>query len=485
MLIVVLLSASFWVFFLKGIVVGKKHVVELRRSGFSPKRMTVRAGDTVTFISKTGKPFWPASNVHPNHGLYPEFDPKKPVAPNTPWRFTFDRPGRWRFHDHIYPEFTGAIIVLSPGKDALEELSCGDANADIRVKEQCWEETLSDALETKGIPGAFTEFQRLYNTDSDFITSGCHVHAHRIGDRFYEAYASKLKTLAGIDLPPETMACGYGFFHGLFEHFFRKHPNIMLARTICDDLDKRYGKAIPLIRINCFHGAGHGLIADPPDASFWGKPQDIVGKPLSLCEGISPVADESYACMDGVFNVVSSWMGDAKYGMSVDESDPFWLCKTLKPAQQDSCYYEQIMVMGEFENRDMVKITKKYIEPIERRDIAKQVMFSLAASFMQKDVALPSHTHMIVACRAVPDWLKTRCLEGVVNGFKNHGEPGREYIKTLAFCQDAQMTMGERNICFPALMIAIWDLYPAQEAMGVCQKLPAGYRQQCEHWKDI
>ncbi len=478
----VLVSAA-WVFLFKGMVMGARRVIELRKNGYYPKSLTIRVGETVTFVSQTGKPFWPASNVHPSHGLYPQFDPLKPVSPDTPWQFTFDRPGKWRFHDHIAPEFTGTIFVLPQGKTTIDALPCQEKNIDLTVKEQCWEDELGDALETKGIKAAFTEFVRLYQTDADFVTTGCHVHAHRIGDKFYETYASGLQTLAGIELPPETMSCGYGFFHGLFEHFFRKHPNIALARSVCEDLDKRYSKTIPLIRINCFHGAGHGLIADPPDPASWGKPQDLVGKPLSLCESISPVESEAYACMDGVFNVVSSWMGDAKYGMSIDMKNPFWLCKTLKSTQQESCYYEQIMVMSEFDNRNMTTITNKYITPIVNKDIANRVMFSLAASLMQKDVVLPDQTHMIRACRSVPGYLQKSCLEGVVNGFKGHGEPGKEYVKMLAFCQNSLLTRVERDTCYLSLIDAIWDLNPQQEALGVCQKIPDQYRAQCEQWE--
>jgi len=476
-LIVVL--ASIWVFWLKGIMLGNQKTITLHRTGFYPKRMTVHLSETVTFRTTTGKPFWPASNVHPIHELYPEFDPQKPVAPGTSWQFTFTREGKWRFHDHIYPEFRGTILVLAPGESAPKPLDC-TAQADIETKRRCWEERLSDALESRGLPAAFVEFSKLYQSDPEFVTSGCHVHAHRIGDEFYQVYASKLRTLEGIELPPETMACGYGFFHGLFEHFFRKHPDVQLARTICDDLDRRYSASIPLIRINCFHGAGHGLIADPPDPSLWGNPAQLIKDPLLLCAQISDVEDETHACMDGIFNIVSSWMGDAKYGMTVDSANPFWLCKTLTGAAEESCYYEQIMVMSEMENRNFLAITTKYVAPISNRSIAKTVMFSLAASFMQRDVALPTHAHMLLNCRNVPRDLSQSCLEGVLNGFKGHGEPGMEYKKAVAFCGLGSLTPHEQEICYPYLTKVLWDLYPEKKIRTICGEFSSQYRQQCE-----
>ncbi len=472
-------AACVWVFWAKAFVVGDGRSITFRQDGYRPTRLTVRVGDSVTFRNNSGKPFWPASNNHPIHELYPEFDPRKPIAPGESWQFTFTQEGKWRFHDHIYPEFRGTIMVLPPGKTTLPPLDCS-ASADAQTKGRCWEETLSDALETRGIAGAFKEFSRLYKTDTDFIRSGCHVHAHRIGDEFFQAYASKLRKLEGIELPVETMSCGYGFFHGLFEHFFRKYPDVELARAICDDLDSRYSKTIPLIRINCFHGAGHGLIADPPDPSSWGNPKSLVAGPLALCAQISHIPDESHACIDGIFNVVSSWMGDAKYGMSIDAADPFWLCESVPDVAKESCYYEQIMVMSEMENRDLLAITRKYVAPIADPQIARLVMFSLAASFMQKDVALADHAHMLVNCRNVPAGLKERCLEGVLNGFKGHGEPGNEYNKALAFCALPQMTREEQQVCYPYLVRILWELYPAQKVLSLCSMIPSEYRNACE-----
>ena len=55
--------------------------------------------------------FWPASNIHPTHMIYPEFDAKRPVASGKDWSFTFTKKGTWRYHDHLNPEATGTVVV--------------------------------------------------------------------------------------------------------------------------------------------------------------------------------------------------------------------------------------------------------------------------------------------------------------------------------------------------------------------------------------
>ncbi len=88
------------------------HVITLISSGFSPTELTIQKGETVTFRNETNKPFWPASNLHPSHLIYPEFDPKQPVVPPNSWSHTFDKAGEWRFHDHLAPYNTGTITVV-------------------------------------------------------------------------------------------------------------------------------------------------------------------------------------------------------------------------------------------------------------------------------------------------------------------------------------------------------------------------------------
>ena len=63
--------------------------------GFSPKTITMKKGVTVVFINKTGKRVSVASDEHPTHLLYPEFDQYKTDARGKDeFRFTFEKVGR-------------------------------------------------------------------------------------------------------------------------------------------------------------------------------------------------------------------------------------------------------------------------------------------------------------------------------------------------------------------------------------------------------
>lgn len=85
--------------------------IVLTDAGFRPERVVVDAGTTLVFTTSRDKPFWPASNSHPSHSLYPEFDSVEPIAVDAEWSFVIDKKGVWGFHDHIRSYYAGVVRV--------------------------------------------------------------------------------------------------------------------------------------------------------------------------------------------------------------------------------------------------------------------------------------------------------------------------------------------------------------------------------------
>ena len=89
----------------------RMHRIVLTEDGFKPDTLTIAKGDTIEFSTERGTFFWPASDLHPTHLIYPEFDPKDAIPKDKTWSFRFEKTGSWKFHDHLAPYFTGTIIV--------------------------------------------------------------------------------------------------------------------------------------------------------------------------------------------------------------------------------------------------------------------------------------------------------------------------------------------------------------------------------------
>ncbi len=80
-------------------------------SGYEPKEVTIKKGQVVLFKNESGEYHWPASDLHPTHAIYSEFDPLKPVAEGDEWAFQFDQVGTWKYHDHIRANKVGMVTV--------------------------------------------------------------------------------------------------------------------------------------------------------------------------------------------------------------------------------------------------------------------------------------------------------------------------------------------------------------------------------------
>lgn len=81
-------------------------------NGFSPSPITVKIGDTVIFENLTGNKASVASDDHPTHLLYPEFDQyKTDQRGEDQFSFTFTEVGTWGYHDHLNADMVGTVIV--------------------------------------------------------------------------------------------------------------------------------------------------------------------------------------------------------------------------------------------------------------------------------------------------------------------------------------------------------------------------------------
>lgn len=86
-------------------------VITYSSAGFSPTDLTVKTGTVVTFKNEAEDRLWVASDPHPSHTVYPEFDDKKGIEKGGEYIFTFTKTGEWRYHNHLNPGKRGSVKV--------------------------------------------------------------------------------------------------------------------------------------------------------------------------------------------------------------------------------------------------------------------------------------------------------------------------------------------------------------------------------------
>lgn len=89
----------------------EKNVVTINSSGFSPKNITIKAGETVTWVNGDTKNHQVQSAIHPTHQLYPPLNSVGLLKSGEKKSLTFPNAGTYKYHDHLNPSFTGSVTV--------------------------------------------------------------------------------------------------------------------------------------------------------------------------------------------------------------------------------------------------------------------------------------------------------------------------------------------------------------------------------------
>ncbi len=449
------------------------HTITLTKNGFEPNELNINQGDTVIFMTSLGIPFWPASSLHPTHEIYPDFDPKSRIMPPENWAFTFDRIGKWKYHDHINERDMGTVNVLKNNSIASRTLINTDCKSQNGYqKQQCWDTQLTTVLEESGIREAFTYFVQLYKTEPE-VPKACHEWGHILGKAAYKKYSETGELI----LVPEAAYCGYGYFHSFIAELVKNTGDYTKVLEFCTVVENTLQGELKGIHRNCVHGVGHGttawLLENPEN---WGQFQKTVGEGTAICEHVYANPDDLSECYDGIFNELHLDLFNDRYGFSfaafMSKNDPFWICQEQQDRHKRACYFEFVGIFWKIFDMDLMKAILYVSDNI--KDIEKDgpvVISKIAADWIQFDIVNTSQERNIEACRAIPKWLLESCIQGIANGFIQHGDPSNLHTKGFAFCLADYLTFDERNLCLQNFTQMLRWYYTEEQFKNACALL--------------
>lgn len=473
LLLLVINAVVITLFFFSNQPKTKTFSVVLTKDGFQPETLTINKGDTVVFSTTAGRQFWPASNLHPSHDIYPAFDPQIPIEPDKTWSFTFAKEGTWQFHDHLAPYFTGKITV----KGKTTQAKPTDISQSIALcstvpnaqKPGCFDKTLEGILGDFGLDAAYDTFAKLYTTEPEFAKN-CHSATHLIGEAAFARY----KDNKDFPVNEKVSYCSFGFFHGFIVAMMEKDRSLTKAREFCDYMDKKLRGRTYAIQ-PCLHGIGHG-ITDGSDPKAYGDILGMISPGLDLCKKIGKTDYEVKMCDTGVFNSLANMLGKKQYGLPFDKNDPYWTCRQLKNiSTAQACYEEFDTLVLDTENKDFVKAGKK-IENVTDDGMAKVAMDSLSGYSVSLYLSKEDNRKIVQTCRQFQKRLQSPCISGVSAGFVMIGTPGKEYERALRICSLDSVSPDEKSNCYERVTAITNTKYPISKQATICNLIEEQYR---------
>ena len=439
-------------------------VVEFTDDGFVPKRLEIEVGQQVQFVNSSESSLWPASNIHPTHQVMPEFDAGSPVGAEGVWAFTFDKPGFWRYHNHMVPEHSGLIVAT--GGDAgqpVESLSLDVGDLKFKDPPDLTPKALTDLFTNDVLLRQYIRDYGPANTvklvaeAGDVVGQLCHERAHVTGRTAYELFGAAAFALASHE-------CEAGAYHGATEAMFKERGTVNLesdVQVICGSSN------VFFFRLNCIHGVGHGLMA-------WTSYE--LYDSLDLCDRLETDRDQR-ACYSGVFmeNVVGGLSGTMGHFTDyLSDEDPHYPCNALTDRYVAPCYlYHSTRLLLLFEyNYDRVAEECVNAPDIGRYDCFESFGRDLAASSLGEPAKGLEQCHNTVADATHRVW----CIQGSVQARFWETDRADEAIEMCSLATSPQ----EREGCFWMIVTRARELYPDRPSLDAfCARLETAYQAWC------
>lgn len=283
-------------------------------------------------------------------------------------------------------------------------------------------------------------------------------------------------------LVPEASYCGYGYFHSFIAELVKDTGQFEKVLEFCDKVVLELEDELSGVADNCVHGVGHGttawLLENPEN---WGNFQKTADEGTAVCERIYTEESDLQNCYDGVYNELHLDLFNDQYGLSFKDfmakDDPFWICDEQKEAHKRACYFEFVGIFWSIFDLDFQKALTYVIENTD--DLPSRgpiVVAKIAADWVQFDIVNNSWERNIEACRTVPDYLFRYCMQGIANGFIQHGEPNNLHTKAFAFCGASYLTENEQKMCFEIFLTMLTWHYSAEQFKEACALIDTKFR---------
>ena len=93
-----------------GAMMKEEPMVKISSTGYMPNTITIKIGQSVTWENTDSANHTVSSDPHPTHTLYP-FLNLSIIKPGSTKSATFEKVGKYTYHDHLNPSNVGTVTV--------------------------------------------------------------------------------------------------------------------------------------------------------------------------------------------------------------------------------------------------------------------------------------------------------------------------------------------------------------------------------------
>jgi hypothetical protein len=327
---------------------------------------------------------------------------------------------------------------------------------------------------------------KLYKTEPE-VPKACHEWGHSLGEAAYKIY----KDTGKLVVRPEASYCGYGYFHSFIADMVKDTGSFNNVLQFCQDMEDALDGSLDRASVeqNCFHGVGHGttawLIENPEN---WGDFQKVADQGTAICETLFTDSDDLENCYDGVYNELHLDLFNDEFGLSFEDfmkkGDPFWICQEQKDPHKLPCYFEFVGIFWKIFDMDLLSAVKYVVANVDDLPARGPVVISkIASDWIQFDIVNDTNERDIEACRIVPDYLFEPCMQGLANGFIQHGDPENLHDRAFKFCSADYLTEREHERCYYYFLEILKSHYTPEQFANACKLVDEKYQTDACKWR--
>lgn len=461
-------------------------VIKMSANGFEPQEITIDSDSTILFQNIDTQDHWPASDIHPTHDIYPQFDPQKPIKSGESWQFKPTRFGTFKYHDHLNPHMRG-VLKVSGQQSELSSVKTEPVDLNLEVKritqagflrlknededegsylrsqmdycfnwggrDYCYKDLATILTFQFSLPQILDLLQK--NEQYSGVFARCHELTHYLTRLAY----TKEKSISAV-YEKCSSVCHGGCYHGAIEQYLSdKKLSLDNISKINQEIPKVCGKQedykVPLLYDECIHGIGHG--------TMYINDGDLIVA-LNLCDNLQSQKGRE-GCYSGAFMENSSSSTNLDHPSKfIKADDPMYPCNILDQKYLPLCFRYQSSHFAIISQSNWVEVARLCkMVPQEYQKMCFLTVGSNQVGFTQDFKLIKDD------CMLMPDTLEQDfCFQGVVDALaiRYRGDARRGF----QFC--SQLESNFQASCFKQYghSISSWSNNPL-ERIKLCEEI--------------